>query len=328
MKTLDFFLSGLGRVVRAPALIFWVYMTSVAFALPLAAAMRDILKESIGASLMHENLRRGFDLDWYGEFSFERSGLAETFGPRVVGILPVLSNLERLIEGNILSEDKTIIAAGALFLLAWAFFAGGIIGRYARMEELHSRSRFFSEGADYFFRFVRLLVISLLIYLGIFRWVARPLHQWVEGAIRDVTVERTVMFYTALIYLLVAFLLMLTSMALDYAKIAMVVEKRTSSILACFRGLRFVLSNPGQTVALYLSLVLVGAVLLFFYAAVAPGPGQARRLTVILAFILGQAFILARLILKLWFLASQTTLFQSSLKVTEPSAPITPLGGA
>ena len=160
------------------------------------------------------------------------------------------------------------------------------------------------------------------------RQPALEVHGWLEQATRDVTVEKTVMIYTLLVYSLVALLLMLASMALDYAKIAMVVEKRTSSILAFFRGLRFVFSNPGKTIGLYLMLILVGFVLLIFYAIVAPGPGQSRRITVILAFLVGQLFLLSRLILKLWFLASQTVFFQSRQDVTRPAAPITPLGGA
>lgn len=312
MRVAKSFTAGLKRVVQSPSLILWLYMTSLVLAIPFTLVLRGILKESIGGSLVHENLRQGFDLSWYGEFSFESRGLADTFGPSVVGMLPVLGNLEKLLEGEVLRVDATVLLFGALFLLAWAFFAGGILDCYARSDEAYSRSRFFSRSGEYFFRFVRLMVIAGVIYWVIFRWVAKPLHNWLESAIRDVTVERTAMFFTLLLYALVAFLLVLANMILDYAKIALVVEQRRSSVLAFFRGLRFVFSQPGKTFGLYLILAAVGLVLLIFYSLVAPGAGQSSWVTIGLAFLVGQAYLVARLILKLWFLASQTALFQSA----------------
>lgn len=306
------FTAGLRRVARFPSLIFGVYSASVLLALPLALALRSILQESIGASLVHENLRQGFDMTWYGEFSSNSTGLGETFGPTVVGLLPLLSNLERLLDGELLNTDWSILLAGGLFLLVWAFLGGGILDRYARPEEAHSRSRFFSQSGDYFFPFVQLLIFSVLLYWGLFRGLVNPLHEWLEEATRDVTRESTILYYTFSVYALVGLLLVLISMILDYAKIFLVVERRRNSLLALLRGLRFVVSHPARTLGLYFLLAGVGLLLMIAYGLVAPGPGQARWLTVLLAFLLGQAYLLTRVGLKLWFLASQSALFQSA----------------
>lgn len=312
MRIVRSFMAGLEKVVQFPSLIAWLYLTSVLLTVPLALSMRTLLKDSLGSSLVHENLRQGFDMDWYGEFSSGSAGLADSFGPSVVGSLPILSNLEKLIDGEILQADGTILLAGLLFLLAWAFFAGGILDRYAHPDEPPTRARFFSQNGEYFFRFVRLLIISLLFYWGIFRWVANPLHDWLEDATRDVTQEKTVILFTLLVYALVAFLLLLVSMALDYAKIALVVERRRSALLACLRGARFVLAHPGSALGLYLLLAAVSLLLVWLYSLVAPGPGQSGATTILLTFLVGQIYLIARLGLKLWFLAGQTALFQSA----------------
>ncbi len=315
MRIVRSFVAGLEKVVQFPSLIAWLYLTSVLLTVPLALSMRTLLKDSLGSSLVHENLRQGFDMDWYGEFSAGGSGsagLADSFGPSVVGSLPILSNLEKLLDGEILQADGTILLAGLLFLLAWAFFAGGILDRYAHPDEPPTRARFFSQNGEYFFRFVRLLIISLLFYWGIFRWVANPLHDWLEDATRDVTQEKTVILFTLLVYALVAFLLLLVSMVLDYAKIALVVERRRSALLACLRGARFVLAHPGSALGLYLLLAAVSLLLVWLYSLVAPGPGQSGTTTILLAFLVGQIYLIARLGLKLWFLAGQTALFQSA----------------
>ena len=126
-----------------------------------------------------------------------------------------------------------------------------------------------------------------------------------------VTVERTAMLYTAAVYALVGLLLVLASMCLDYAKIAMVAETRSSAILAFIRGIRFFLARPVQTLALYLLILLTGAVLVAVYALVAPGPGQANDFTLVAAFLVSQCYFLARIFLKLWFLGAQTLYFQA-----------------
>jgi len=324
MTIMHSFTSGLRRVLGSPALIFWLFFASLVIALPLTAAMRDILKASIGGSLVDQNLRRTFDLDWYGEFRANASGLAETFSPAVVGILPVLHDLERLVNGEILSVNRIVLAAGILFLIAWAFFGGGIIARYARPEEPRNRADFFSVSARLFFRFLRLLILSLLVYWAVFRWVAEPLRTLMDRLMRDITVEFTALAYTVLYYLVVLLLLMLGSMAMDYAKISMVVEDRHSAVLAFIHGLRFVFAKPLRTAGLYLLLALVGLALLLAYGAVAPGASQSRDITLILAFLISQLFLLARLILKLWFLAGQTVLYQSATEARQAETPPAP----
>jgi hypothetical protein len=319
MKQIPYYTKGLGLVRRSPSLVFWVYLACVVIALPLTAAMRGILNDSFGSSLVQEQMRRGFDISWYGEFSSGATGLAATFSPGVVGILPVLGNLEKLLDGNLFAIDRTVLSAGILFLLAWAFLSGGILSRFCDPRSNHTRRAFFAASAEYFFRYVRLLVISLLVYWGLFRWISTPLHDWVQRATRDVTVERTAMLYTAGAYALVGLLLVVSSLILDYAKIAMVAEERCSAILAFLRGLRFFVSRPGQTLSLYLLILLAGAILVAAYALVAPGPGQAGDSALIATFLVGQCYLVGRIMIKLWFLASQTLLFQAA---TGPSSDV------
>jgi hypothetical protein len=326
MKLIRCYTKGLGLVRRFPSLIFWIWLACVVIALPLTAAMRNILNDSFGTSLVQEQMSRGFDLDWYGEFNSKTSGLGATFGPGVVGILPVIGNLERLLDGRVFTIDRTVLSAGILFMLAWAFLSGGILVRFYDPRRAGTRSAFFGACAEYFFRYLRLLVISLLAYWALFRWISTPLNSWVERLSRDVTVEWTAMMYTAGVYALVGLLLIVLSLTLDYAKIAMVAEERASAILAFVRGIRFFLSCPLQTFALYLLILLSGALLVAVYALLAPGPGQTGDVALLATFFVSQCYVLGRIVLKLWFLAGQTLWFQT---VTERAmaAPGTPEDG-
>lgn len=314
------FVEGFHRVRRAPALLGWVFLASLVVSLPLTAAMREILHSSFGTSLVQENMRRGFDVDWYGEFGRTAAGLASTFGPSVVGALPVVGNLERTLDGQLFAVDRTILAAAVTFLLAWAFLAGGILLRLARPEEGRTRGSFFSACGVYFFRFVRLLVVAMVIYGAVFRWVSTPLHRWVERGMRDVTVEFTAMTWTFGVYAVVGLLLVIAGVSFDYAKIAMVLEERRSALLAFVRGLRFFLAHPGRTLSLYGMLLIVGLLLMSLYALVAPGAGQTGHASLILTFLVSQCYVLARIFLKLWFLASQALLFRAATRGPEAAA--------
>jgi len=306
------FLAGLRLVLHSPSLLAWVYFTTLVVALPLTLGMKHLLQGSFEGSLVEDNLRQGFDVAWYEEFAAGSSGLGKTFGPWVVGILPLLSNLERLLDGKLHQVDPTVVGAGIVIVLAWSLLLGGILSRFAHENEPHSRARFLSQGGLFFWRFLRLSAISGLLYWGIFRGIGEPLHGWIETATRDTTVERTVLIYTVLAYALVGLLFLATQLVLDYARISQVVEERRSVLLALFRALGFVKDHHRTVLGLYLLLAAAALIWFLAYAWLAPGPNQSTWTSVLLAFSLGQAYLLGRWILKLWFLASQTRLFVAS----------------
>ncbi len=122
--------------------------------------------------------------------------------------------------------------------------------------------------------------------------------------------EGTVLRYVILGVVLVLFLLTFVNMAFDYAKIVTFMENRRSMLGATLRGFSFVFSNFGKTVFLYYSLGALGVLLLVLYAAVAPGANQATTITVAIAFLVGQAYLIAKLVLRLTFYASQIALYE------------------
>jgi hypothetical protein len=235
-----------------------------------------------------------------------------------------LRNLEELLDGDMLAMNWALAVAGLFYLLAWAFLTGGVLDRYAHPELPRLRVRFFSHCGEYFPSLVQLLAVTMLLYWAAFRFVVRPLHDWVERLTLDVTVERTVILWTAGVYAVALLLLMLIGLLNDYAKISLVVEKRRGAISALAGSLRFLVQNSGKACLLFVLLSTMSLGVLLAYLAVAPGPGQASWATVFVALAISQIYLLARLLVKLWFLASQTALMQSSrvapTAVIEPEA--------
>jgi hypothetical protein len=310
MTSLKAAFSGLGRVLSSPSLVLWLWLANLVVAIPFAVAMAGSIEDSIGASLVQQNLRDGFDMGWYGEFDAQAKGVEKTFSPSLVGAGAFLDNIEAWLNGRLFEALPAMVALGCLYALLWALFLGGILHRYADGRGLFRLTELFSHGGEFFFRFVRLAVLSGFLYFLVYRF-ASWLFGRIEEATRDVTVETTVLSYVVAASLLVAALLTCINMAFDYAKIATYKENRRSMTLAAIRGFRLVLGNFGRTTLLYYGLGVFGLVLLGAYYVVAPGPGQASVPSVVVAFFVGQAYLIAKLTLRLTFYAGQMALYES-----------------
>lgn len=302
--------NGLAKVLGSPGLVLWLYIVNFVVALPFAVVMSGSIERSIGGSLVRENLRSGFDMGWFGEYDAQANGIETTFSPSVVGAGAFLDNLEHWLNGSLFEEHAGVVGAGVLYALLWALFLGGILHRYTDGSGLFRLAEFFSQGGTFFFRFVRLAVLSGIFYYFIYR-LSGWLFSWIETATRDVTVEKTVLAYVAAGSIFVAFLLTLVNMAFDYAKIATFRENRRSMVLAALKGFGFVLANLGRTMTLYYGLALVSLVLLGLYWLVAPGVGQATVPSLVFAFAVGQAYLVGKLVVRLTFYAGQMSLYES-----------------
>jgi hypothetical protein len=311
MSSLKAAFFGFGRVVASPGLVVWLWLASVAAATPLAFSMARSIEDSIGGSLVHQSLRDGFDVGWYGEFDARAKGIEKTLSPSQVGAGAFFDNLEAWLNGSLFEMLPGLLALGVVYALLWALFLGGILHRYSDRGGFFRLSEFFSHGGEFFFRFARLAVLSGVLYYFVYRF-AGFLFVRIEDRTRDMSVEKDVLAYVVAGSLLVAALLTFINMAFDYAKIATYKENRRSMIFAALKGFRLALGNFGRAALLYYGLGAIGLLLLGAYYVVAPGSGQASAPSVVFAFLVGQAYLVAKLALRLTFYASQLALYESA----------------
>lgn len=301
---------GLRRATAAPTLWLWLWLANVLVALPAAWAVTASIQDSIGSSLANETMREGFDMTWYGEYREEARGLERTFGPEVTGAGPFYGNLEGWVTGGMFRGPAELVGLGLLYALLWTFLTGGVLEWLRDTSGKFSAGRLLENGGRFFFRFVRLGLLSAVLYFLVFRF-----HGWVfsrlDQALRDVTSERTVLLASLLGYLLTAVLLLLVHTCFDYAKIATVTEERRSMLVAALRGVGFVLLHPARTLGLVGLWVLASGVLLLIYAGLAPGATQSTALAIGLAFVVGQLFVVLKLIARLWLYAGQVAMWRA-----------------
>jgi hypothetical protein len=219
-----------------------------------------------------------------------------------------------------------VAAALAAYLIVWTFLSGGILDRYARQRATRAHG-FFAAAGVFFWRFLRLAAIAGVVYWFLFTEV----HGWLFDDLyprltRDLAVERNAFLWRAALYVIFAALLAAATIVFDYARIRTVVEDRRSIVGALLASLAFIGRNPARVLGVYVLNTIAFLVVIGVWAGVAPGASGAG-LSVWLGLLGSQIFVLARLLVKLQGLASQTALFQRLLAhagYTAAPAPVWP----
>jgi hypothetical protein len=311
-------------VLHAPAVLAGVFVVTLAAAAPLALSMRGSIEAHLGRSLAADAAADAVNYDWWQEFTSQAAGgtialgttalgttgLGSTFSPSIIGFAATLDNISSVLE----AQGKIMPVAGALaaYLLVWTFLSGGILDRYARQRPTRAYG-FFAASGVFFWRFLRLALVAGAAYWLLFSfvhvWIFNDLYTWLT---QDLATERVAFFWRVALYAVFGAALVAVNIALDYAKIRTVVEDRRSVVGALSAALAFIGRRPGRAFGLYALNGLVFLLLLAVWALAAPGAGGVG-LSMWLGFAATQLYVLARLLLKLQFMASQTALFQRSL---------------
>ena len=307
MRSFAAWRDGIRRVASAPGVVVaaWVATTLVSF--PFAVAIRTDITRSLGSSMAADAAARGMNYEWMEEFGAHASGLATTFRPTILGFAAVLDNLSALLDD--VRRPAAVAAAAGIYLLCWAFLSGGVIERYAADRTMRTGT-FVSACGRFFFRFVRLEIVTVLVYGA----GAAVLHRWMfdviyPRAVVGIDAESTVFSIRVAFYFVFVLVLAAVNLVLDIAKVRTVIEDRRSVIVAVAAGWRFIRKNRTAAIGVYLLDAATFALVLVAYSFVAPGGGGAGAM-VWAAILIGQAYIVGRLCVRLLFFASEVALFQ------------------
>jgi len=308
MRAFHAWRDGLRRVASAPLVVALVWLATTLVSLPLTLAIRGDVVRSLDNSIAAESVARGVNFEWMQEFDAHAAGLASTFRPTIVGFSAVLDNLSAYIDN--VQRPTAIAAAAGIYVLLWTFLTGGVLDRYANGRRTAPGRDFIGACGRYFFRFIRLEIATAVVYAVLFA----VLHRWLFGGlyprlVRDDTFERTAFAIRVALYVLFVFLLAGANLVFDFAKVRTVVEDRRSVLVALVASWHFIRRNAAATIGVYVFDAAAFAVVIATYAFVAPG-GGGIGVMVWAAFLIGQAYIVGRLCVRLLFFASETALFQ------------------
>jgi hypothetical protein len=300
------FFEGWRRVLRAPAITVGVLVLTWVVALPLAANLRFDMAQDLGSSRTGDRVANGWDDEWATELAARGQGVDETFTHEILGFGGSLATWSQLLDGE---PPLALRGAIAAYLGLWLFLSGGIIDRYARARSVPT-STFFATCGVFFFRFLRMTVVTGAVYWVILRWL-RP---WLFGTVfdwgtRNLANEHQGLVLRGWLYGALLAALALVNLLVDFAKVRAVVEDRHSAIAALAAGVRFVRRRAWRCMGLYLLNLLAVVVLARLWLQLAPSAFDPDWR----ALLVGQVYLVARIWARLAFIGSEVVFFQAEL---------------
>jgi hypothetical protein len=280
----------------------------------------QVFEDSLGPGLYRDKLEGRLDYDWYTLFTDRETGFASTFSPWVRGVGPFARTLERLLDGELTRLPGVIVSLGVLYILLNSFLLAAAVGSLALDPQGTSFREFFRNGGMFFGRFFRLAVLAILTFWLVGSWIVEPLSDLGEKLTNAALTDRGAFYWNLTRYLIVLVIFLLLNMLFDYAKIKIALEDRTSALVAFLSALKFCAAHFLISFGFYLLIVALGLVWVVLYAGIEWLLPQQGWLTILLAAIVQQLYMLGRLTVKLLFYSGQMQLYLS-MKDTLPVVP-------
>ena len=277
--------SGMGTTFRKPRLLVILYIVNIIFAAAAGFPFFFIIQRELGHSFLGSNVRP-FDFSWLGE-----------------AVLKYLEALPALAGG--------LLVAVLLYLALHVSLNGGIVGRLLDREGPATVATFFGDCGRYFWRFVRLFLISSLFLLLTFGVVLRLISVLLEPLVESAETEWLPLILSNLHFLAALLLLSIVHMIIDYARIAVVADEERKVVKALRHGLAFLNRRFFRAWAIYLLIVAITvAGTAVFYAVLGPlgGPGVPL---VIAAFVWMQLYVVFRIWIRTLFISAQAEFYRS-----------------
>lgn len=202
-----------------------------------------------------------------------------------------------------------LLVMGVSYLLLNTLFSGGILEVFASEDGRFTMRKFWAGCGAYFWRFFRLMLVSLLFYgmaYLIYFLVRKPIDSAAEQAAAYESYFYKNWAVIALLVLLFAFV----NMVFDYAKIGAVIGDRRKMFRESFKAMRFGLRNFFRAYSLYWLIALIslgGFALLAWLRALVH---QASGLAVFAAILLAHLAMAARMWGRLTFYAAELDLYR------------------
>jgi hypothetical protein len=277
--------SGIAATFRKSRLLAILWVVNFVYAAVVVSPLAFLVQDELGRSFLGSNVRP-FDLQWLGET-----------------VLKYGDSLPAIGAG--------LLLAAFLFLGLYVFLNGGIIGRLLDREGRTSLEAFFADCGRYFWRFVRLFLVSLVFLVLTFGVVLRLLSALISLFIENARTEWTSVILSNLHFLVALLLLSAVHMVFDYARIAVVADREAKVLKSLSHALKFLKKRFFRSWAIYLLIVagfLAGTALFYAVHGLFAGPTVPF---VILGFFWMQLYVVFRIWTKTLFFAAQAEFYRA-----------------
>ena len=306
---LSSFWTGIIQATRNWQMVLVLLAASIASALPVIIPIFLVITMTSSSTLAPFGLiGNKLDVAW----------LIDLFNERLSGFS---------VSSMVLQVGILLVIAAFFSLLQNVFFAGGIIEVLSDGYGKFSLRRFWGGSGSWFPRFFRLWLFSLIPYGAVFTAYAFAINfinKWDEEAWREK--PGVIASLTAVAILIL--LLMIINMVFDYARIGAVINHSRGMFRESLRSIRFSMRRFVGAFGLYLLIAAVGAIVFVLIAVLRSSFQQSSLIAALLAILLAQIAIGARMWNRITFYAAQIDYYRKFAPpppVVEPLHPPAPL---
>jgi hypothetical protein len=284
-------LTGISIATRSWKMILLLLAANLLLSLPVAVPVFLLIVQTAGERLAAERmLADKLDASWVIDlFNHQFPGASIEAAGAEVGML--------------------LLALGAIHLLLNVMFAGGIIGVYDSEDGRFGMAKFWASAGSYFWRYFRLMLISLIFYA-----LAYIVYYVVDSSIDRASARAEafddVVYRRWAAMAALALMFAVVNMIFDYAKIGAAVKNSRGMWRETFKAIGFAFRNFFSTFGLYLIVAIFGLAVFLGLNQSRWAVDQSSGGAVMLAIILSQLAVAARVWNKLTFYAAQLNLYR------------------
>jgi hypothetical protein len=237
---------GLRRAGSLWGLVLFLLVVNVLTAAVLAVPLADTLTEDLSHRAAADNMLYGFDYAWWAAWADAHP--ETTFSPDILGAGFAFKNLDLLLHGSLPAGlfvlpdpehpgerhaglDPTVLALGVAYLALQVLLGGGVISALRAPQPEWTVRGLLHAGGFYCGRLLRLALLVLLVDAVLFALYA-PLALWADDQAREAVSERTAIVWLLGRHLFLLLALLAVNMVSSYARVLIVLEERSSAVLA------------------------------------------------------------------------------------------------
>ncbi len=279
------------RAHKRMVLVF--YLANLFFGVILLLPFRAMLMNYLGDSAMGAKLAGPLDLDFVFEFLFNN-------------------------ENVIATQMGMLMIVPGLYWLFGLFLSGGAFAVFASQDR-YIPSQFWGGAATYFGKFVRLALYSLPVLAVLF--CVQYLELGVQRVVWGKDAYQNISYWGGWTRIgLTALSMILFGAIFDYARVHAVLHDERKMRVSIWQGIKFTFGNFISTFGLALTMFLAGALALAIYNPLANSFSAANGFIIFLLFLVQQAYMFARMALKLALYAGEVHLYQQCAVAMEVSS--------
>lgn len=267
--------------------LFW--LANIVFGVTLSLPFFYIADDSLKHSLLSTRIASGYDSDWLMQMYNTYKMSFEQFNFGLYGFI-------------------------GIYLLLQLFFIGGLVSVFNNNNKNHYVD-FFYGGVQFFWRFLKVLFVSLTFYI-----IGFTINAYVNDLLSDFFVKSEYKNFEfmlkALNFLSLLCFIAIVSIVSDYTKVSLAVFDRINVFKEIIVTLKFMKHNFFKVIMIFIIVASFGATFAIIYNVIEKFIPKNAIFFLFIAFVLQQILIILRLLIKMYFYSTQVLLYKELVAET------------